>query len=208
MICKFVAAVARALGICVGDVINLPPNPGVIFGDFGPGNGHSIGQVFTAPQAILNDYSLTIGNANALITDTFPFVSQVYLWNGTGVVGSALFTSSTQTSTVALTTFTFSPDITLTPGDQYLALVTNDPNGVSLGNSSPNPGSTAFLEESIVSSGAVITFGNINNGPWLIQGNIGLAFNADFSPAAVCPIAWRRARPVVRVVHRADDRKP
>jgi hypothetical protein len=91
MNCKLVAAVARALGICVGDVINLPPNPGIIFGDFGPGNNHSIGQVFTAPQAILNDYSLTIGNANALITDTFPFVSQVYLWNGTGVVGSALF---------------------------------------------------------------------------------------------------------------------
>ena len=175
MNCKFnatVAAAACVLGICVGvaeaDVINLPPNPGVIFGDFGPGSNGSIGQVFTAPQAILNDYSLTIGNADPLIISTFPFVSQVYLWNGSGVVGSALFTSSTQTSTVALTTFTFSPDITLTSGDQYLAFVTNDPNGVSLGNSSPTAGSTAFLEESTVNSGAVFTFGN-PNGTWNTQ---------------------------------------
>jgi hypothetical protein len=70
-----------------------------------------------------------------------------------------------------------------------LAFVTNDLNGVSLGNSSPNPGSTAFLAEGTENSGAVFTFGNPDdpNSTWINENSshIGLAFNADFSPAAV-----------------------
>ena len=114
------------------DSINDPGNGSTIF-YWGPSSGfnQSYGVIFTAPEAVLDDFSLTVDS-----TDTnFPFVSQVYAWNGTTTVGPALYTSGVQNTTLTMTTYTWIPDITLTTGDEYIAFVTNQPFGVSLGGS-------------------------------------------------------------------------
>jgi hypothetical protein len=120
---------------------------GLIVGSWGPdysATTPSFGQIFTAPQSVLNDYSLSIASSNP-----FPFVSQIYAWDGTdpsyiyhgpGTVGPALYTSTVMQTpatpnfpaqTEVFTTYTFSPNITLTAGATYLAVITNQPNGVS-----------------------------------------------------------------------------
>ncbi len=90
------------------------------------------GEAFTSPGGSLLDFSLTVAAQG-----TFKFVSQVYAFNGTALAGPALYTSTVQTLASSLwTTFTFDPNIALTKGIEYIALVTNDPiGGVSLGGS-------------------------------------------------------------------------
>jgi hypothetical protein len=93
------------------------------------GSNNSFGLVFTAPEPILVDYSLSVGTVSG---PGFPFVSQVYAWNGTNrTTGPALFTSTEDTTTASLVTYT--PYIRVTPGSEYIAFVTNQPGGVSLG---------------------------------------------------------------------------
>jgi hypothetical protein len=48
-------------------------------------------------------------------------------------MGPALHASGVNDSTSSLTTYTYSPDIHVTAGDQYIAFVTNQPGRVSLG---------------------------------------------------------------------------
>jgi hypothetical protein len=102
----------------------------IIYWGSSSGDNQSYGVAFTAPQAVLQDYSLTVSSDTS-----FPFVSQVYAWNGSSAVGSALYTSGTFNTTGSFTTYTFTPDIDLVAGDQYIAFVTNEPDGVSLGGS-------------------------------------------------------------------------
>jgi hypothetical protein len=112
--------------------INDPGNGDVIY-DWGPSSlsNQSYGVVFTAPQAYLDDFSLTVDSADT----NFPFESQVYAWNGTTTVGPALYTSGVQDTTTTMMTYTWDPDITLTTGDEYIAFVTNQPFGSTLGGS-------------------------------------------------------------------------
>jgi hypothetical protein len=114
--------------------ISYPGNGGAV-GTWGPNplgySNASYGIIFTAPQSFLDDFSLTVDS-----TDTnFPFVSQVYAWNNIldTTTGSALYTSAEQYTTLTMTTYTWYPDIALTPGNEYIAFVTNQPLGVTLG---------------------------------------------------------------------------
>jgi PEP-CTERM motif len=111
-------------------IINTPIGglPLAFWGPSSEGN-QSYGLFFTAPEPILVDYSLTVGSESG----AFPFVSQVYAWNGAETTGPALFTSTVDTTTTSLVTHTYTPDIRLTPGSEYIAFVTNQPEGLSLG---------------------------------------------------------------------------
>ncbi|MFO0848646.1 MAG: hypothetical protein U0871_08845 [Gemmataceae bacterium] len=58
---------------------------------------------------------------------TIAFTARVYAWSGTGVTGPALFVSATQTLgvTAGFVEITVSvPNLALTPGGQYIALLT------------------------------------------------------------------------------------
>ena len=162
---------------------------------WGPSSGgnQTYGQVFTAPQSMLDDYSLSASSTNP-----FPFVSQIYAWNGSssgpdGPIGPSLFTSSVLNTTTSTTTYTFTPDIVLTPGVEYVALFTNQPNGVALGG-------TGF--------GSMLESNHVSASPWngaegdpTVDANwycgtpntcgYTLAFEADFSVSAVPePSTW------------------
>src|SRR5262245_50350250 len=106
-------------------------DPNQVAGTWGPDNP-SYGQTFTVPagETLLLDYSFTIGSLN----DNFLYVSQLYAWNGSAVVGPALFTSPSLLSPVPhnFETVTFSPSVSVVPGQQYIALVTNRPFGIPL----------------------------------------------------------------------------
>ena len=116
------------------DTINIASDNETV-GWWGPSTGQSYGEIFVAPQPILDDFTLWVSsvgqNGGAIVN--FPFVAQVYQFNGATTVGGALYTSATMTTTSTMSAFTFSPNITLTPGAEYIAFVTNEPNGVSLG---------------------------------------------------------------------------
>jgi hypothetical protein len=163
------------------ETINYPAN-GIVLG-WGPADTLSIGQVFTAPQAILDNYSLSVASVAEPFPVTFPFVSQIYLWNASTdqVMGSALYTSPQQetvlTDSNITTTTTYTANIQLTPGDQYIAFVSNDPYGTSLG----APGSGIIEASSYNASyGVFATQGFPYLSDWYPL-DYNLAFTADFS---------------------------
>ncbi len=126
------ATMLSGVGRAKADHIDIPPTGGDLYywGPSAIGGGQAYGQSFTAPpgDTILNDYTLTVSGSS------FPFVSQVYAWNGSATTGKALFTSAIfDLSTEVLTPYEFEPDIPVTPGQQYIAIVTNEPNGTPLG---------------------------------------------------------------------------
>ena len=146
------------------------------------------GMIFTAPQSVLDDYSLSTSGS-----PSFPFVSQVYQFDGTTIVGSALFTSAIQFTTPGVfTTYTFAPNISLIAGDQYMAIMTNDPNGVSLGGNDPIFGGLGYAEGTNATGFAFDYAVGDPSIPanWLCKGPcLGalVAFNADFSDATPLP---------------------
>jgi hypothetical protein len=137
-------------------------------------------------------------------------VAQVYQFNGTTVVGGPLYTSAiVDLTTSTFSAFTFSPDITLTPGTEYVALVTNDPNGVSLGGYGGG-----LIAAGTATTGFTYVSGNLTNNWCLAYSGcpVSAEFNADFSantplPAALLLFAsglaglgllgWRRKRKAV-----------
>jgi hypothetical protein len=70
--------------------------------------------LFTAPESTLDDFSVTVSDFDT----PFPFVSQVYAWDGSETIGPALYTSGVGDTTSSLTTYTYSPDMHVTAGDQ------------------------------------------------------------------------------------------
>ena len=179
------AAICGALGIFVSGsaglmldgaqaaVIDYPAN-GSNINFWGPDSGgnQSYGQVFTAPQSFLIDYSFSVGS------DTpYPFVSQVYQWDGTTATGPALFTSPTLATTTTVDTYTFTPNISLIAGNQYIAFVTNQPDGVGLGGSG-----LGLMAQSSVGLGQFY-FAVLNpvGGLWDTFLGLDAAFHADFS---------------------------
>jgi hypothetical protein len=124
------AALAGALALpASAAAIDNPANGGTIssWGPSAVGGGQSYGDIFTAPGSVLNDFTFTVAGS------TYPFVAQVYAWNGTGATGPALYTSGINNLTATLTAYTFTPNLSLTLGNAYVAFVTNQPNNVSLG---------------------------------------------------------------------------
>jgi PEP-CTERM motif len=171
------AALASALVMpASAAAIDNPDNGEQIFywGPSAVGGGQSYGDIFTAPQSVLNDFTFTV----AAVDTNFPFVAQVYAWNGTAPTGSALYTSGLFNTTLSLTPYTFTPNISLTASDQYVAFVTNEPNGVSLGGSG-----NGEMEASDGGTGGAFEFveGDPVTGGWQTY-SIGAAeFHADFS---------------------------
>lgn len=157
------------------DTISDPPN-GNLISFWGPSSldNQSYGVIFTAPEAVLDDFSVMLESDNP-----FPFVAQVYAWNGTTTVGPALFTSGVQDTTTSLTTFEWTPDITLISGDQYIAFVTNQPSGVGLGGSGNGE---------MAAGAAPFEFaeGDPAGGSWFTYAE-DAAFNADFSASTATP---------------------
>jgi hypothetical protein len=153
---------------------------------WGPGAsilGQSFGQIFTAPETVLNTYSLILSQKS---NDPFPFVSQIYKYDTT-VVGAALYTSAVALTAPVLTTYTFTPNVNLVAGEQYIAVITNEPNGVSLG----VPGGLGFaLGTDAVSSGFAYGEGDPSIGAdWLCQGG-----GCQGTPLALGLLGWRRKR--------------
>jgi hypothetical protein len=126
------AALAGAIAMPASAAsIDNPANGGTIdaWGPSAIGGGQSYGEIFTAAGSVLNDFTFTVAG------DSYPFVAQVYAWNGVGATGPALYTSGIDTLTGTLTSYTFNPNIGLIAGNLYVAFVTNQPSGVSLGGS-------------------------------------------------------------------------
>lgn len=168
--------------------IDIPTSGGTA-GNWGPDNGLSFGQLFTAPvgATILDTYSLTVQSSFGL----FPFVSQIYAWSGTGVTGPALFTSSPpDTTTTLMTTFDFLPGIAVTAGQQYVAFVTNQPFGVPLGG--VGAGNISINPFDVYPGGnLVIAIGNpedLGTGTWISPFNVDAQFHAEFSGPQAAPV--------------------
>jgi hypothetical protein len=119
------------LSVHASSVTNTPRLAAVDF--WGPSSvgNESYGLVFTAPESTLDDFSVTVSDFDT----PFPFVSQVYAWDGSETIGPALYTSGVGDTTSSLTTYTYSPDMHVTAGAQYIAFVTNQPGRISLGGS-------------------------------------------------------------------------
>jgi hypothetical protein len=114
--------------------IDIPANGQAIF-FWGPdtGGNQSYGQIFTALDSTLQDYSLTLAFSGEGSAGPFSFVSQVFAWNGSTTTGPALYTSAVQQlSSQSFTTFNFAANLGLNTGGSYFALVTNQPGGNAL----------------------------------------------------------------------------
>lgn len=88
------------------------------------GDGENFGQTVTVPtngDNGLSSFSFTLLDTSAA---AIPFQAEVSAWsNSTGFLGSPLFTVSSQTQTpggVHYDTYTFQPNVTLTPGGLHV----------------------------------------------------------------------------------------
>ena len=180
------------LALCLG-AMGRPVEAGVIdvrnqnltAGSWGPTSGQSYGQTFTAPagDTLLVDYSFTVGASRQ-----FRFVSQVYRWGGLNATGPALFTSPIVLTPLPLfssATYVFSPAIPVSAGQQYIAFVTNQPDGVSLGGPLEAGGTIALNQNNLYEGGQFVfnTSGNPANGTWFLTlPNVDAVFHATFIP--------------------------
>jgi len=203
------ALVLGGVGQVKAGVIDIPTD-GTEISYWGPSSSfnQSYGQIFTVPggSTVLNDYTLTV----RYFDTSFPFVSQLYAWNGTTTTGPALFTSGTLNTAPTETPYTFTPNVGVTAGQQYIAFVTNQPNGASLGGS--GYGDMAGTYGSYSGGQFEYAGGNPQGGSWSPSAVPNAEFHADFSGAAAVPepasltllgigaisaigYAWRRRKP-------------
>jgi hypothetical protein len=97
-------------------------------GGFGPPsvlpNTATWGQTFVAPESQLTSFSLYLNNACCGGSGTLDLRGYVAGWNGVQAT-TILFTSATQTMNAAgtLQQFTFNPNLSLTPGNEYVAFL-------------------------------------------------------------------------------------
>jgi hypothetical protein len=187
---KLLAVAMLAITVAAGwpaaaSSIIIPPR-GDQIGNWGPSSGQTYGQVFVAPDAMLLDYTLWVSGSEA-----FPFVSQVYAWDGDGVTGAALYTSAIHSVTSTLTAFTFAPNIMLTQGASYVATVTNRPFNVGLGGSG-----SGTMARGTASTGFTFTGGDPTaSSSWCTSGcALSAQFTANFAPVGGGPVpepaAW------------------
>ena len=93
-------------------------------GSTGP---NAYGETITAPadSATLSTFTFDIVNSSGL---NLPFYAYVSAWSGTAPIGPLLYRSALQSSgsTFAFVTYTFTPDLPVAPGAQYLLFASND----------------------------------------------------------------------------------
>lgn len=181
------------------------PNSG-----FGPPNTNSFGQTFTAPSdPILVDFRFYL--YGGVPTN---YVAQVYEWSGSSLIGSAVWTSPTETSPSDGGYVTYTAGVTLTPGQLYMIVLTDRPDGTSLG---PSNGYFGVATGFSGNPPAYFTENAPLNGGWQCAGGScsspeSANFLAEFTTATPLPgalplfasglgalglIAWRRKRRVL-----------
>ena len=91
--------------------------PGVAYAEFGTPNTTTYGELFYAPvSGSLSSFTMD------LTSSIGPMIGGVGVWNGSGV-SSVLYTSTVTTSS---TTNTFTPDVSVVAGTEYVAFVSVD----------------------------------------------------------------------------------
>jgi len=209
---KLVAAVG-AIVLLIGGmtraavtVISIPTDGNVLntWGPNGPGieNDQTYGQVFTAP---LGDFFLDSYTFTVWTTDIpghpgipFPFVSQVYSWDGLKATGAPLYSSEVEMTTTNPTAYVFHPAIGVTAGQKYVACVTNEPGGVSIGRPEFDGNGRMLATYSYNNPDGMFVFAEGNqtapvSGRWATAPSANAAFDAVFSvpePPSLIHGAW------------------
>ncbi len=141
--------------------IGIPPNGGPILEL--SSNVTAVGQSFmpTPGDDILKSFSFDdIGGGTSYSMRTY-----VYAWTGASISGSALYTSDV-TTVSALTSYAFTSDIAVIPGEQYVALFSAEGLGgemfgyVGDANDSYAGGSQQISDSSPFATGTWISLGN------------------------------------------------
>jgi hypothetical protein len=144
----------------------------------------TFGQTFNAPTGGYNtmlDFSFWIAgtNSDGFAAESDTFVAQVYQWNGSAPVGSALFSQNlgSQTFGPDFDKLTIDTNLAMTAGDQYVALITD------------TSGRSTFNMEIVQSHPAGDGGGNFiyNNSLWENDSADDLAWHADFSGPSGSP---------------------
>jgi hypothetical protein len=183
-------------------VVNIPPVSGE-FRFFGNIFGVSFGQNFTAPDAVLLDYTVYVRND---ITDG-TFRSQLFQSNGVGPIGSSLFTSALTPIPLSYEPITFSPNITLIPGAEYIAIVT------AFGISSVVSASSGYVLQGAALAGSPVSraVGDPSvtaNWACVNSCDLSAAFHANFSPVVTpLPPAFALMLPGLAGLYFAARRK-
>jgi hypothetical protein len=149
----------------------------------------SFGQAFVDPSGYqdLDSMTFEIENDNGA---AFSYQAYVYAWNGTAVTGSALFASPVETMPVTsgfqpITVAT--PNLTLTPGQEYMAFFSVIGEG-----GSPGPTFWGAIVPNGYSNGgfaysAAKNFGQLTS-TWSSGGTDDMAFTLVFDNGAQSPV--------------------
>lgn len=178
--------VLLALGSSVSASVILIEDGNLGAGSWGP-DAARYGQTFTVPtgDSLMIDFTFDIVTLN----DPFPFVSQVYGWDGYGrTIGSALFTSDVATTPTpgsnSYTRFTFTPNIEVNSGQQYVAFVTNVLDGKSLGTGVNSGGMMHLNSDNVYADGRFVWSSPTENS-WAELPYADAVFRAIFRPNVV-----------------------
>jgi hypothetical protein len=150
-------------------------------GKFGPGtNGQNqFGQTITVPaDNVLKSFSLSIATLNG----SFTFTGAVAKWDGFKATGPLLYQSANMSASV--NTFTFAPNLTLTPNAQYVLFLntTAGTGTVGLGGNDTNPYSGGMVASADITGDPTLGTGN-----WSVSTGVDLEFTAAFAAPAPLP---------------------
>lgn len=166
---------------------------------FGNGATSTYGQTFVAPSdSVLQNFTFYL----EALFGPVQFQAQVYNWSGSltggngpqGATGAPLYTSAPITldplATPAFVPVTISPDVALTPGDNYVVLLTiSGPDPTDFTNTTGNADFGDIMSHVANDGGGGFNFYNngstyaeLNNGDWDDFSDFGdLAWIANFS---------------------------
>lgn len=161
------------------------------------------GQTITVPNTDTELTSFTFYLDNANVSPGTGFIAYVQAWNGSTVTGSPVYSSavtSTDTGGSGFVAFTFSPDVNLTAGAQYLLYFSTlgisfttpfaDDWGATVGDTYAG-GAAWYSVECQGGDSATCSVSGLDSAAWYNAGMNGaddLAFSATFqSPASQAP---------------------
>jgi hypothetical protein len=188
---KLVTIIGALLGALVStsasaDTVLSNVPDGFNVGSFGRPDTTTYGEVFTAPTtAELTSFSLFLNSTGA-----GNIIGGVGVWNGSGV-SSVLYTSSPVASAL---TNTFSPNVAVVAGQEYVAFLSVDgvagPNGTAnMPEGTHVAGLDGFTFNNSECCGGSGTYANLS---WSGTGAFSFEaeFSATFSPAVPEPSTW------------------
>lgn len=161
-------------------------------GSFGQPNTATYGQTFVAPNSYLDSYTVSLTAYGVPLNFQF----DVMAWGGTSATGGFLYQSAVATDSVngVDQSFTFTPDLALTKGDTYIALInesnlnSNDPGAEVDGSEGTDPLGGQFVFLNNGDDGANL-LSDLDGGGWWTNGWTpnNLAYTAVFSSSASVP---------------------